>query len=198
MSEEIAIMRKGRCSRIVFFCCVFVGVLPIPTATGFPQNAAPSSEGPAFGDFSQRVEQYLKLRKALPQQRTTKRQEEIVDRRHALAQAIRESRTGAKQGDIFTPGISEQFLRVIRITLQGANASNVRKTIRQGEPVAGLHLSVNGAYPEHLPLTTVPPTLLRRLPQLPERLAYRVVGHDFVLQDTEARLVIDFIPGALP
>jgi hypothetical protein len=29
-------------------------------------------------------------------------------------------------------------------------------------------------------------------------MAYRIVGHDFVLQDTEARLIIDFIPGALP
>jgi len=157
-----------------------------------------SPEPPAFHDFAQRVQQYLKLRKALPEQRTTKRREEIVDRRHALAQAIGESRARAKQGDIFTPEISEQFLRVIRNTLQGSNASDVRKTIRQGEPVAGMHLSVNGAYPENLPLTTVPPTLLRRLPQLPERLAYRIVGHDFVLQDTEARLVIDFIPRALP
>jgi hypothetical protein len=64
--------------------------------------------------------------------------------------------------------------------------------------VADFHLSVNGAYPENLPLTTVPPTLLLRLPQLPERLAYRIVGHDFVLQDTEARLVIDLIPGVIP
>ena len=188
-------MQIGRCSGIMIFCVAFVGVLPIPTINGFPQNAAASPENPAFGDFSQRVEQYLKLRKALPDVRTTKHQEEIVDRRQALAQAIRESRTGAKQGEIFTPEISKQFLGVIRNTLQG---SNVRKTIRQGDPVPGLHLSVNGAYPENLPLTTVPPTLLRRLPQLPERLAYRIVGHDFVLQDTEARLVIDFIPGALP
>jgi hypothetical protein len=179
----------------MIFCVVFVGVLPIPTITGFPQNAAASPETPAFGDFSQRLEQYLKLRKTLPEERTTKHRKEIVDRRQALAQAIRESRTGAKQGDIFTPDISGQFLKVIRSTLQGSNA---RKTIRQGEPVAGMRLSVNGAYPEKLPLTTVPPTLLRRLPQLPERLAYRIVGHDFVLQDTEARLVVDFIPAALP
>jgi hypothetical protein len=163
-----------------------------------PQKAAPKAENPTFGDFSQRVNQYLKLRKALPNERTTKRQEQIVDRRHSLAQAIRVSRSGAKQGDVFTPEISEQFVRVIRSTLQGATAPNVRKTIRQGEPVAGVHLTVNDAYPEHLPTTTVPPTLLLRLPLLPEKLAYRIVGHDFVLQDTEARLVIDFIPGALP
>ena len=163
-----------------------------------PQAPPASPESPAFHEFTERVQQYVKLRKALPQQRTTKHPNEIVDRRHALAQAIRESRAGAKQGDLFTPEISEQFLRVIRSTFQGPNASNVRKTIRQGEPVEGVRLAINGAYPEHLPLTTVPPTLLLRLPQLPERLAYRVVGHDFVLQDTEARLVIDFIPGAIP
>ena len=86
---------------------------------------------------------------------------------------------------------------MIRNTLQGSSASTVRKTIRQGEPVVGLHLTINGAYPEHLPVTTVPPTLLLRLPLLPEKLAYRIVGHDFVLEDAEARLVIDFIPGAL-
>jgi len=167
-------------------------------AAGAALQAAPVPQNPAFGDFSQRVEQYLKLRKALPNERTTKSREQIVDRRHALAEAIRQSRAGAKQGDIFTLEISEQFLRVIRGTLVGANSSSVRKTIRQGEPLASLHLTVNGAYPEHLPMTTVPPTMLLRLPQLPEKIAYRIVGHDFVLQDTEARLVIDFIPGALP
>ena len=167
-------------------------------AAGAALQAAPVPQNPAFGDFSQRVEQYLKLRKALPNERTTKSREQIVDRRHALAEAIRQSRAGAKQGDIFTLEISEQFLRVIRGTLVGANSSSVRKTIRQGEPLASLHLTVNGAYPEHLPMTTVPPTMLLRLPQLPEKIAYRIVGHDFVLQDTEARLVIDFTPGALP
>ncbi len=163
-----------------------------------PHKVTPQAENPTFGDFSQRLDQYLKLRKALPNERTTKRQEQIVDRRHSLAQAIRESRSSAKQGDVFTPEISEQFVRVIRGTLQGASAPNVRKTIRQGEPVAGVHLTVNAAYPEHLPTTTMPPTLLLRLPLLPEKLAYRIVGHDFVLQDTEARLVIDFISAAIP
>jgi hypothetical protein len=163
-----------------------------------PQKAAPSAENPTFGDFPERIQQYLKLRKTLPNERTTKSRQEIVDRRHALAEAIRQARSGAKQGDIFTPPISEQFLRVIHGAVQGSGAANVRKTIRQGEPVEGLHLAVNAAYPEHLPMTTVPPTLLLRLPLLPEKIAYRLVGHDFVLQDTEARLIIDFIPGALP
>ena len=191
-------MNDLRYLRAGVFLILLGGISRTPLAADTPQKVAPSAEDPTFGDFSQRVTQYLKLRKSLPQQRTTKRQEEIVGRRHTLAQAIREARADAKQGDIFTPEISAQFLRVIRGTLQGSNAANVRKTIRQGEPVEGVHLTVNGAYPEHLPTTTVPPTLLLRLPLLPEKIAYRIVGHDFVLQDTEARLVIDFIPGALP
>jgi len=59
-------------------------------------------------------------------------------------------------------------------------------------------LIVNGAYPGNLPLTTVPPTLLINLPQLPREVAYRIVGHDLVLLDTEARIVVDFIGGAIP
>jgi hypothetical protein len=174
---------------------LLVALVGVAVAQTPPLNKQP----PGFDDFTERVQQYLKLRKALPNQRTTKRQEQIVDRRHSIADAIREARPAAKQGDIFTPESSEQFLKVIRGTLRvGSNAANVRTTIRQGEPVSGVPVAVNGAYPARLPSTTMPPTLLLRLPRLPDKLAYRIVGHNFVLQDTEARLVVDFIPGALP
>lgn len=190
-------MQPTRSLTAVVFFIVLAGGLWIPVAAG-PQQSPPGDPEPAFREFEKRVQAYVKLRKAVPRLRTTNDRKEIVDRRRALAQAIREARPDAKQGDIFTPEISEQFLDVIRGALQGSGAPNVRKTIRQGEPVPGVHVTVNGAYPEGLPLTTVPPTLLRRLPRLPDRLAYRLIDHDFVLLDTEARLVIDFIPGALP
>lgn len=176
---------------------VLAGALGAPMSGGPPQTPA-SPDMSAFADFPQRVQQYVKVRQAAPRLRSTKQRQEIVDRRQALAQAIRESRPDAKQGDIFTPDIGRQFVAVIRGILQGASGPIVRKTIRQVDSVPTVRLSVNGAYPENLPMTTVSPTLLRRLPQLPARLAYRIVGHDFVLQDTEARLVVDFIPGALP
>jgi hypothetical protein len=87
---------------------------------------------------------------------------------------------------------------VIQTAFQGSNSSDVRKTIRQGVPVSGWKLAVNDDYPESLPVTTVPPTLLLHLPQLPTGVAYRIIGHDFVLADTEARLIVDFIAGVLP
>ena len=53
-------------------------------------------------------------------------------------------------------------------------------------------------YPDDQPRTTMPPTLLRRLPVLPKELAYRIIGHALVLQDTKTNLIVDFIPNAIP
>jgi hypothetical protein len=171
-------------------------------AAGAQQDSPAKQPSPTFHDFTQRVEEYVKLRKgiqsSLPRLKKTKLRKEIVERQTALAQKIREARSNAKQGDIFTPEIGEQFRQAIRSKFQGASASNVRKTIRQGEPQKDVLLSVNAAYPDHLPRTTVPPTLLLCLPQLPQEVAYRIVGHSFVLEDIEARVVVDFMPGAIP
>ena len=182
----------------IWRCLQTASLLLALAAASCAETPPLNKQPPGFDDFTKRVQEYMKLRNGLPNEHTTKRQEQIVDRRHSIADAIREARPTAKQGDIFTPESTPEFLKVIRGTLHGVSGTNVRKTIRQGEPVMGVHLTVNGPYPEHLPRTTVPPTLLLRLPRLPDKLAYRIVDHDFVLQDTEARLVVDLIPGALP
>jgi len=152
----------------------------------------------AFADFNERVKQYSQLQKAVPRLRSTNNPKELEDRRHALAQKIQELRMNAKQGDMFTPQVAAEIRRVILKTMRSPKASKIRKTIQQGEPQPDWKLTINGEYPERLPLTTMPPTLLRHLPELPKDMAYGLVGHDFVLQDTEARLVVDYIPGALP
>jgi hypothetical protein len=56
---------------------------------------------------------------------------------------------------------------------------------------------VNGRWPgEALP--TMPPRLLAKLPVLPSGLQYRFVNRDLVLWDSQADLVIDIIPDAIP
>jgi hypothetical protein len=161
-------------------------------------TAGTQSEPPAFQEFTKLVHDYVKLVKSAPHERTTKKRDEIVERRSERAQAIRAVRPNAKPGEIFTAEITQEFRNVIRSAFQGPGAPGVRKTIREGAPLPDRHLTVNGDYPEHLPRTTVPPTLLLRLPPLPPEVAYQIVGHDFVLLDREARVVIDFITGALP
>jgi len=184
----------------VIFLIGLVGSVPV--VAGALQAPPPSQESQAFDEFTQRVKEYLKLHKtverSLPRLKTTKHGKTIIDHQHALAQKIAEARSNAKQGDIFTPEISEQFRRVIRTKFHGAAAHNMRRTMQQGEPLTNVQLIVNGAYPGNLPRTTVPPTLLLNLPQLPREVAYHIVGHDLALFDTEARIVIDFIAGAIP
>jgi len=190
-------MQPDRLLRAVVFSALLAGT-PWIVRLAPAQVEPASAEAAAFHEFTERVEQYLKLQKAMPRLRTTKNRKEIVERRHALAEKIREARASAKPGDFFTPAASVEFRRVIQSAFKGPRAHDVRKTIREGEPLQGWHLSVNGDYPEHLPMTTLPPTLLLHLPQLPSEVAYRIIGHDFVLQDKEARLILDFIVGAVP
>jgi len=184
--------------RALVFLLVLAGVPRLPLAAAPPQAAKLVPDSPAYQEFKRLVQEYVKQQRPATHLRSTKNRKEIQERQRALAQKIRETRPNAKQGDFFTPEITEEFRRVIRETMRGKNAPNVKKTIKQGEPLPSWKLEVNGDYPEHLPLTTVPPTLLLRLPQLPPQVAYRIIGRAFVLQDTEARVIIDFIPDALP
>ena len=59
-------------------------------------------------------------------------------------------------------------------------------------------MKVNQVYPETLAYTTVPPSLLLKLPILPDEVAYRIVGHDLVLLDVKADMVVDLMPRIIP
>ena len=176
-------------------------------APGFAGQAPapPVSEEQArvFRIFTARVQQYVKLQRdveaSLPALRPTNEVERIAGHQHALARKIAQARLGARQGDIFTHEVSRQFRRIIRGEFQGPEAQHARRTIRQDDPSKVIvRLHVNDVYPENIPLTTTPPTLLSKLPQLPQELAYRIVGRDLTLKDTKAGLIVDLIPNAIP
>jgi len=65
-------------------------------------------------------------------------------------------------------------------------------------PRARVKLVVNAPYPEGAPFSSVPASLLAKLPKLPEELGYRFVGRDLILLDTAAQLVVDFIRREVP
>jgi len=180
---------------IAFVAPGFAGQAPAPPVS--------EEEARVFRIFTARVQQYVKLQKdveaSLPSLRPTNEVERIADHQHALAKKIAQARRGARQGDIFTREVTRQFRRIIRGEFQGPEARLARKTIRPDDPskVIG-RLHVNDVYPEDLPLTTTPPTLLSKLPQLPQALAYRIVGRDLTLKDTKAGLIVDLIPNAIP
>ena len=182
-------------SLFAFVAPGFAGQAPVPQVS--------EEEARVFKIFTARVQQYLKLQKdveaSLPALKPTNEVERIAEHQHALARKIVQARHGARQGDIFTEQVTRQFRRIIRGEFQGPEAQHARRTIRQDDPSKVIvRLHVNDVYPENIPLTTTPPTLLSKLPQLPQELAYRIVGRDLTLKDTKAGLIVDLIPNAIP
>ena len=160
-----------------------------------PQDSEDARDMKVFND---RVQEYVMMQKRLEASLSTFKPTmdaaQIVEHQHALARKIADARRGARQGDIFTHEVTERFRKIIRRTFDGPEGRLARKTIQPDPPFRVISLHVNDVVPEDIPVTTTPPTLLLKLPELPPELTYRFVGRDLTLQDTKARLIVDLIP----
>jgi len=154
-----------------------------------------------FTEFLDRIQAYANLRNSLregiPRVHRKDKPEQIQKHQQLLAQRIQQARKDAMVGNVFTPDSKNTFRQVIRTVVSGERARDIDRTIVQGEPVK-LALYVNKPYPQQIPVTTVPPSLLQGFPKLPKGIVYRVVGTDLVLQDVESNLVVDIFPDAFP
>jgi hypothetical protein len=189
-----------RVTRFLQWLCLFAFVSPgFAGQTRVPQDSEKARDIKVFND---RVQEYVKMQKqleaSLPTLKPTMDAAQIVEHQHALARKIADARRDARQGDIFTHEVAEHFRKIIRKAFRGPEGRLARKTIQPDSPLKVPVLHVNDVVPEDIPITTTPPTLLRRLPELPPELTYRIVGHDLTLQDTKARLIVDLIPNAIP
>jgi len=171
------------------------------------QGAAPSKEqtddAAGLKEFAVRVQNYLKLHNAaekqLPHLKSKEELPEMISaHQEALARKIREARPHAEAGDIFTRAAREAFRHIIRSVFQDPQNATARTAIRQRATATEVRLQVNGNYPDAIAETAFPPTLLQKLPTLPDELAYRIVGRDLVLVDRRANLVVDMLHEALP
>ena len=152
--------------------------------------------------FSDRVKQYMKMEADLPADKLTPTKDvaDLEKQRLALRQAVQQARPDAKQGDIFTKPVGDIFRKLLRSTLSGPSGRKIRTSLNHAEPIGPQDLKVNNTYPNvsGQPLQSVPPTLLLNLPVLPKGLEYRISGHTLTLRDTNANIVVDFLPDALP
>src|SRR5690242_2365673 len=149
-------------------------------------------------DFEKRVADYLKLRHSvqdgLTMPKSTPSPTQLTGSQHQLADRIRTARPQARQGDLFAPAIADLFRHLVSQSVNGPQGTQIRKSYDRAEPIRGVHLEVNQAYPDGLPLQSMPPSLLQNLPKLPKELEYRCVGHELVLRDIAANLIVDFMP----
>jgi len=192
--------RRIRVTRLLLWFSVFAFV--VPGFAGQARSPQDSEEARDFKTFTDRVQEYVKMQKnleaSLPTLKPTMDAAQIVEHQHALARKIADARRDARQGDIFTHEVTERFRKIIRGAFHGPEGRLARRTIQQDTPFKVPVLRVNDVYPDDIPLTTTPPTLLLKLPELPPELAYRFVGRDLTLKDIKAGLIVDIIPKAIP
>jgi hypothetical protein len=175
-------------------------------ASGRTQNG---DTDPAIKDFNGRAQEYWDLHKkiegAAPPIDKKKEPDPAAILRHeqALAQGISEARKGAAEGDIFTPPVQKVFLKTIQHQLSSERGAKAREMIlgegnpKHPESPTRVDLAVNAKYPAKAPLSTVPPSVLLKLPKLPGGLEYRFVGRHLILYDSKANLIVDILRNAI-
>jgi len=175
---------------------VLMLTLMVPHFPGY----ATKDDAQIVRDFEARVAKYIDVRKkdAGSAPHPTNSPEKIAETRQDVASKTKAIRSGARQGNIFTPEIATYMRKRISQALSGPSGARIRASLRHAEPVDGINLRVNETYPQGVPLQSTPPSLLLRLPTLPDGLEYRIVGRNLILRDIEANLVVDFLPNSIP
>ena len=176
-------------------------VLAILSSFGCRQEVRPvEGLSPAMQGLVARAEAFVELRRrvvgelAVPDPSTDPA--EIALRERALIEALRKARPAASRGDVIDSTAAEELRRILREAPRDELAEE--RADLNDERVAPVDLRVNAVYPEDQPLVMMPASMLRRLPPLPEELQFRAVGETLVLLDRESRLIVDFVPDALP
>lgn len=203
--KQISIRPTGYAWR----AALLLGSLIICTAAAIgsvvqkPATTPPSAarDRRTVATFLSRTKAYVKLRNRveskLTKLSTDSTPQQMATHKKSFEDGVRLARVGAKPGDIFTAGAAEYLRRLIRTEFKGQDRAEVKEVILDAE-TGGVPLKVNYPYPETKEVSTVPPTLLLKLPPLPKELNYRFVGHHMLLIDKENGLILDYMLNTLP
>jgi len=147
--------------------------------------------------FHERVESYAALHRRLVHPSSSMTATDPLSKlltRQYLASAVRSARRYAQQGEIFSPEIATLFRWMLADSIGEIDGEGFLTALNGGVPVArGLHPTVNETY-TMLPLYRIPPDVRLGMPKLPAELDFRLAGHDLVLWDIYAGIVVDFVP----
>lgn len=161
------------------------------------QRANPTAA--AVAAFITRVDAYMDLhRKAeegAPDVKNGATPAEVMAFEKALGDRIKAARAGAGQGDMFAPDVTPIFKSIFADYYRRRSGRELRLLF---DEVPNFRPQVNMTYPVDAPKANFPPRLALSLPQLPEELEYRLVGESFVMRDSKANLIVDYIPGIVP
>jgi hypothetical protein len=189
-------MRRTMAHRIIFGAIVYT-LWFAPTVLDAQQVANPTAA--ALAEFTKHATAYMDLHKkqeaAALDIKAGASPAEVLAFEKVLAGRMKAARAAAKQGEIFTPDVVPVFKQIFADYYQRRTGRELRLLF---DEVPNFKPQVNGIYPINAPKATFPPRLSLALPTLPDELEFRLVGTSLVLRDTEANLVVDYIPNVLP
>jgi hypothetical protein len=173
----------------------------VPVVQRATQPAPSGPDAGTLAEYQERLNLYAamhqKIEKALPGLPEEATAQQLTDRQRQLMTRLQAERKTARPGDIFTPAMQTYVRRMMASLFAGNAGKQLRASIMDENPVS-VKLSVNMPYPTKVPLSTMPPAVLERLPKPPEQLEYRFIGDDLILLDVHAQMIVDFVEKALP
>ena len=177
---------------------VLVGIVVV---AAMDQTPPVNPNAKTIAEFQKRVEAYSamhkKLESTLPALSKESTPEQIDGHQRNLAGLVAKERITAKQGDLFTLEMQAMVRDLIKQVFVKGDAKLLRASIMDENP-GPVKLTINGRYPDTVPMASMPTDVLKGLPPLPEELEYRFVGETLVLFDPHAHTIADFVPNALP
>lgn len=192
-------MITTRLLRIIALSSALFTPLVLPCVA--QQVATSSSDQKLLSDFTKKAKDYVNREHMLAQaqMKPTSDVAKLQQQRKQLRDAVQQSRPNARQGDFFTPETAATFRNILSKLLNGSDGKKIRTSLDHAEPGAPAEFKVNGEFPNEngQPIQSVPPTVLKVLPELPKGLEYCIAGKTLALRDSAANMVVDYLPNAL-
>jgi hypothetical protein len=187
--------------------CVYTAILLVPLVMSLPVSTGASAQATRVSptasvikDFDKRVADYVVVHKrleatlpGLPQQTNP---QQIDAHERALAKLMQEGRKTAKPGDLLSLAMQRHVRTLFRPIFSGPSGRQIKGEILDNEYKGSVKLAVNARYPDDVPVSTMPPEVLKALPKLPEELEYRFIQTSLILFDTHAHIIADFMERA--
>jgi hypothetical protein len=183
---------------------LLISLLLLFPSVGIAQTVDPArSMRTVPAEFFEVVNHYVEIHRVIADSHRPEvlcaNDEELQRQTWAFAAAIRETRPHARTGNIFSPAVAEFFRAHIADVGRGTRI-DIAELVEEAEGEGLGETSVpevNTAFPWSAG-NIMSPSMLWRLPPLPEELEYRSVRRDLVLLDVRANLVVDVLWNALP
>jgi hypothetical protein len=173
-------------------------ILTLPIRPAVAQQAT-NPTAAALAEFTKQVNAYMDVHKkaeaAVPDVKKGATPAEVMAFEKGLAERIKAARAAAKQGDVFTPDVAPILKKIFADYYQRRSGREIRLLF---DEVPNFKPQVNMTYPTNAPKANFPPRLALAMPELPDEVEYRLVGDSLILRDSEANLIVDYLPAIVP